>query len=331
MANAPLVSVCIPMYNGARYLQAALDSASAQTLTDLEILCVDDGSTDGTLEIVRAHQARDPRVVLVRNEENQGLVGNWNRCLELAKGTWIKFLFQDDLLEPTCLERMLALGSEDCRFVSCARRILVEEGARDEVVDYLRTMPTLARLASEDRLSPEAFARLHAAHLHENLVGEPPCVMFHRTVPDEVGLFDSAFRQFCDLEYWLRVGSNLGVGVVRDELATFRTHGASTTTTNRARRVDVTNVDKVLLTRKVQTDPRFERLRNALPSGWTARNTLKVLSSLARERAHAEDAPFAAALRKDPYLARFYDVVRRFWVPVLDGGRRLVGKGSTAG
>ena len=117
--NGPLVSVCVPTYNGEPFLQAALDSASAQTFGDLEILVVDDGSSDGTPALVERHAADDPRVRLLRNERNLGLVGNWNRCLEAARGTWIKFLFQDDLLEPACVERMLALASEDCPFVVC--------------------------------------------------------------------------------------------------------------------------------------------------------------------------------------------------------------------
>src|SRR5437899_12562971 len=99
----PSVSICIPTYNGAAHLAPCLESALNQTWTDFELLIVDDASSDDTVAITEACAARDRRVRVARNPRNLGLVGNWNRCLELAKGTWIKFLFQDDLLSPACL------------------------------------------------------------------------------------------------------------------------------------------------------------------------------------------------------------------------------------
>ena len=201
--------------------------------------------------------------------------------------------------------------------------MLAEEGAEARIVDYLKTMPTLGKLTAESRLTADEFAALHARHLHENLVGEPPCVMLRRDLPERIGEFDPTFRQLCDLEYWLRAGSNVGVAIVHEPLASFRAHGGSTTSSNLRRKVDVTDVDKALLTRKVQTDPRFARLRAALPPRATLRQTVAVLSSLARAAAPTHDAAFAAALRRDPGLARTYGAVRRLWVPALDGVRRL--------
>lgn len=326
--NEPRVSICVPTYNGEEFLREALESASAQSFPDLEILVVDDGSTDRTVEIVERHGGRDPRLRLVRNERNLGLVGNWNRAWELARGTWIKFLFQDDLLEPTCLERMLEVGSADCPFVVCGRRVVQGEGADPAVVAYLRSMPKLTEMTPKERLSPDEFAALHAQDLHENFVGEPPCAMLHRDLPARIGPFDPTFRQLCDLEYWLRAGSAVGIGIVHEPLAAFRAHGASTTSTNRARKVNVTDVDKVLLTRKVETDPRFARLKAALPAREASGKMTSVLSSLARADASAHDAVFAEALRKDPGLSRRYDLVRRFRVPLLDGARRLLGRSS---
>ena len=322
--DASLVSVCVPTYNGERFLQEALDSASTQTLRNIEILVVDDGSTDGTVARVEAHAARDPRVRLLRNERNLGLVGNWNRCLEVARGEWIKFLFQDDLLDPTCVARMVAAGSDERPFVVCGRRVIEGEGADEGVARYLREKPTLLGATDAADLSPDEFSRLHGRDLHENLIGEPPCVMLRRDVSERIGEFDPAFRQLCDLEYWLRAGANFGVALVREDLAAFRAHGSSTTAGNRTRRVNVTDVDKVLLTRKVQSDPRFARLRAALPPAETRRKLVSVLSSLVREQAETHDATFAEALRTDGGLARTYGIVRRVRVPLLDGARRIL-------
>src|SRR4030042_6580522 len=102
-----LVSVCIPSYNGARWIREAIDSAQAQTYKPLEIVIVDDASTDNTLEIIRSY--RDPRIRIEVNKKNLGPINNWNRCIKLAKGSLIKFLHQDDVLYPTCVEKMVRL------------------------------------------------------------------------------------------------------------------------------------------------------------------------------------------------------------------------------
>ena len=88
----PLVSVCVPTYNGARFLRQCLDSALAQSWRDLEILVVDDGSTDESVAIARDYARRDDRVRVAVNAANLGLVENWNRCVALARGRWINFI-----------------------------------------------------------------------------------------------------------------------------------------------------------------------------------------------------------------------------------------------
>ena len=106
----PIVSICIPTYNGAKYLRECLDTVLSQTFTDFEVLLVDDQSSDETLSIAQEYAAKDTRIYVKQNEQNLGLVGNWNCCIELAQGEWIKFVFQDDLIAPECLEKMLAFG-----------------------------------------------------------------------------------------------------------------------------------------------------------------------------------------------------------------------------
>src|SRR3982751_3050681 len=91
----PRVTVCVPMYNGERYLAECIESILAQTYTDFQLLLVDDCSTDATRSIAESYAAADSRVRLIVNHTNLGLVGNWNRCIELATGEWIKFVFQD--------------------------------------------------------------------------------------------------------------------------------------------------------------------------------------------------------------------------------------------
>src|SRR5687768_14893088 len=93
--DSPRVSVLIPTYNYARYLDEAIQSAIRQTFTDFEIIIVDNNSTDNTAEVISKYLT-DPRIRYYRNKSNIGLINNFNRCLELATGQYIKFLLADD-------------------------------------------------------------------------------------------------------------------------------------------------------------------------------------------------------------------------------------------
>lgn len=105
--NTLPVSVIIPVYNAAPYLHQCLDSVVRQTLWDIEIICVDDGSTDSSLEILREYEAQDPRIqVLTQANVNAGAARN--RGLDLAKGEYLSFLDADDFFEPEMLEQAYA-------------------------------------------------------------------------------------------------------------------------------------------------------------------------------------------------------------------------------
>ncbi len=101
----PVVTVLLPVYNGERYLAAAIDSVLRQTFADFELLVIDDGSTDGTAAILAG--CRDPRLVAVRNERNLGLVATLNRGLALARGELVARLDADDVADPARLERQV--------------------------------------------------------------------------------------------------------------------------------------------------------------------------------------------------------------------------------
>ena len=102
--QAPKVSVIIPVYNTAAFLPECLDSVLKQTLKDIEIICVNDGSTDNSLEILKTYAAKDSRIHII-NQENQGLSCSRNNALKQAKGEYILFLDSDDYLDlETCAE-----------------------------------------------------------------------------------------------------------------------------------------------------------------------------------------------------------------------------------
>ncbi len=113
----PVVSILIPTFNRAGYLQEALASACAQTYPHLEIIVLDDASFDDTPVVVRRFQAQDDRILYVRNHRNRGLVANWRQGVAMAQGAFFCFLGDDDTLEPAFVETLLEPLRQDARLV----------------------------------------------------------------------------------------------------------------------------------------------------------------------------------------------------------------------
>lgn len=231
----PLVSICIPTYNGAEYLRECLDAVQAQTYPAIEIIVVDDCSTDETRAMIEQYAAKDQRIQLFVNEKNRGLVGNWNRCLELAKGEWIKFIFQDDLVTPDCIEKLVdAAGAHS--FVTCDRHFLFDTSVPQVMKDYyLHSLLTLKKMKSGKQpqfIDAKEMSDYAAAHISLNFIGEPTAVLFRKEAIGKYGFFNDDLSQICDLEYWLRIATAEGMVYVPEELVSFRIHASSTTSQN---------------------------------------------------------------------------------------------------
>ena len=106
------VSVIIPVYNVENYLAECLDSIINQTEKDIEIICVEDCSTDSSLEILREYEKKDDRIVILQNEVNSGLSVTRNNGLSVAKGEYVLFVDSDDFIEQTLLETTLKYASD---------------------------------------------------------------------------------------------------------------------------------------------------------------------------------------------------------------------------
>jgi glycosyltransferase involved in cell wall biosynthesis len=225
----PLVSICIPTYNGAQYLHECLNSVLSQSFSNYQVIIVDDQSSDNTWEILNQYAIQDNRISLFKNEHNLGLVGNWNRCIELARGEWIKFVFQDDLIAPECLERMLYAAQPDSSFVFCRRDFIFEEGTTQSTKDFYLAGKALVEQLFPDSspVSARQYSELILNNIVLNLIGEPTVVMLRKRVFQEFGNFNPHLIVSCDTEYWIRAGIHTGVIPVAENLASFRVHGDS--------------------------------------------------------------------------------------------------------
>ncbi|RED48371.1 glycosyltransferase family 2 protein [Seonamhaeicola aphaedonensis] len=248
--STPLVSICIPTYNGETYIAKALESAIAQTYTNLEIVVSDDASTDNTLQIVATFKEKTAIPIKVYQHTPAGIGANWNHCVKQAQGNYIKFLFQDDVLEPHCIEIMmdLALKNPKVGLVYCKRSFLYNHltSKIQEFVAYYGNLHTYWQdikveqgvLHGKSYLKDRQFL-----NSPKNKIGEPTAVLLKRACFDKVGYFNKALKQTLDCEFWYRVMKYYDMGFVNEALVKFRLHDAQASAINKQRPIP----DKALL------------------------------------------------------------------------------------
>lgn len=134
----PMVSVIVPVYNVEKFLPRCLESLLGQTLLEMEILCVDDASADGSAEVVRAYARKDGRVRLLQ-QEHQGVSAARNLGIENARGEFVAFVDADDWVESTMLETLLA-KAEGCDVVVCSAQVHYEDDSRRESLERALTV-----------------------------------------------------------------------------------------------------------------------------------------------------------------------------------------------
>ena len=157
--TVPCVSVVVPCYNVEGFLPETLNSLINQTLSDIEIVCVNDGSTDETLSVIRDYQQRDKRVVLV-DGPNGGYGAAMNRGMGAARGTYIGIVESDDFVAPDMFEKLYAAATEyDADFVRSDfnKFWTAEDGTRDTVYEHLTTKKKLYNCVIDPQKQKEAF------------------------------------------------------------------------------------------------------------------------------------------------------------------------------
>lgn len=178
---SPLISVIVPIYNMGALLPRCLDTLAAQTLRNLEIICVDDGSTDGSGGIVRQYAQKDGRFHLI-TQENSGRAEARNAGIRAAAGTWLGFVDPDDYVEPNMYERLYQLAQESgADMVQCSYAPFL-----------LRENETCRRMAEEKSLHVEKTAcdgvftekdEIFKLFLEDRITGAVWSKLFRRLLP----------------------------------------------------------------------------------------------------------------------------------------------------
>lgn len=216
--HLPLVSVAIPSFNHAAFVERCLESVVKQTYSELELVLIDDGSTDGTFDLaqryIEPYRERFRRVVF-EQRANQGVSANSNACIKACRGEWVHLLGSDDVLAPTKVEVVQAFIS------SCSREDLVMVHADCALID--ESGKRLIR--SRQKPSPPAGLEFKAyewlfrgAHYIFN-----PTVTLHRRKFLASGGFDQSLP-LEDLDCWLRLSEKYVFARVPEVLAFYRKH-----------------------------------------------------------------------------------------------------------
>lgn len=241
MENA-LISICIPTYNGEKYLQEALDSVTKQTYKNIEVIISDDASADATLEIAENFKQQAPFPVSIFKHDPAGIGANWDHCIEKATGEWIKFLFQDDILEPNCLEEFLKVQQKTGEQVFFCKRIIIDSIGKDiSDTSYIadlqkRILPDLADYMVFSKKDLKLIGKKKA--LSHNFIGEPVAGFVSKSAYLKTGLHNPKLRQLLDLEYNLRLLRNFKIVLINQKLVRFRVHPEQTTQQNRRKNIN---------------------------------------------------------------------------------------------
>lgn len=129
--KAPKVSILVPCYNVEKYLPECLDSIVGQTLKDIEIICINDGSADGTLSIIKKYADADKRIVII-DKENEGYGKSMNRGLDAARGEYVGIVESDDWVEPNAFEILYNGAKENNADLAKAEFVFFDNDTRHE-------------------------------------------------------------------------------------------------------------------------------------------------------------------------------------------------------
>jgi glycosyltransferase involved in cell wall biosynthesis len=204
--SRPLVSIVIPAYNAEKYLADAVRSAQTQDYEHLEVIIVDDGSTDSTPELAKGFAAADARVRVV-SQSNGGLSSARNTGLRHARGDFVSFLDSDDTLHPLKVSRQLgALQSTDAG-LAFSDYYTADENLVPQMISVTR--PYLDDL--NEQLPLQNVFPAHAA-------------LIRREIVDYVGVFDEGLPSAEDWDYWIRCAKVTAMVYVPGALCCYRLH-----------------------------------------------------------------------------------------------------------
>lgn len=250
MDPTPKISIVLPTYNGSRYLRQSIQSCLDQTLSDWELIIVDDCSTDETPAIIAEFAAQDSRIRPLRNPVNRKLPGSLNVGFDAARGTYLTWTSDDNAYRPEALATLAGVLDRDPQvgFVYSDMSVIDGDGHTVGLSQWVAPPADLVETCC---------------------VGA--CFLYRRSVMEQVGPYDETLVLVEDYDFWLRASAVTRLEYLRQDLYLYRTHDRSLTATRpgeRALRAVATCLSKNLPT--LDWSPRSRRSQRLLNLTWIA-------------------------------------------------------------
>ena len=209
----PLVTIAIPTFNRASWLEKCVDAALSQTYHSLEVLVSDNASTDGTAEVL--HVLNDPRLRVIRQQRNLGLVANWNSALYLARGSYIIVVSDDDIVEPTYVEQCVRLISREPRLPI----VVGQANVRFLPENVVKPAP-LPDLTTGIWPGTDILCAFLEGRISAQMCG----ICLRRDLALAGGGFRPDFPHACDIACWAPLLLKGNAGFIREGLVTYHVH-----------------------------------------------------------------------------------------------------------
>lgn len=230
----PKISIILPVFNGQRYLADSIDTCLAQSERDLELILVDDASTDRTPDIIRRAAAQDARIRSLRNATNLRLPASLNEGFRHARGRYLTWSSDDNRWAPHAIARLA--------------------GVLDATPDHDVVYADYTTIDAEGKVLQRQAAGSVQSLGHSNVIG--PCFLYRSSVYTALEGFDESTFLAEDYDFWLRAASRFRFFHLAEDLYEYRIHPGSLSASQRAQ---VQAAVETVLTRHVATLPRRMR------------------------------------------------------------------------
>ena len=205
----PKISVLMPVYNGQAFLQSSIESILEQDYSDFELLAIDDGSSDDSVKILESYACEDPRIRIIRQEKNCGIVATLNHGLEIAKAEYIARMDADDIALPKRLGQQI-------RYFERNPNVAVVGTGVNFIDKFGRKICAGPKYPTHNNdIKPYLFRDCCLFH---------PSVMVRKSVIKALGGYRNTFRHAEDYDLWFRVSEKYDISNISDILMLYRIH-----------------------------------------------------------------------------------------------------------
>ena len=215
--HKPLVSILLPVYNAECYLRTSLDSTLAQTYENIEVICVDDGSSDSSLKILRKIARTDKRVKVFRNTKNQGIGYTANKALRQAKGEFIARMDADDVMLPDRIEKQVSFLQSNKEVVLVGGQCVVINEDGEEI---------------GEKKNPQLHKDIYKLMFTTMSVQNPTVMINRKLVPESALKLDTKLHPVDDLDMLFKLFNYGKFANLPDNVLKYRVYKGSSTMKN---------------------------------------------------------------------------------------------------